>query len=77
MLPQLCCFFISFYQSWISPILPRSCRFYPSCSEYAHTSFKRYGLIKGFFLTTKRLCKCHPFHPGGFDWVPHKIKGKS
>jgi putative membrane protein insertion efficiency factor len=61
---------IDFYRICISPLLPRSCRFYPSCSAYARESLLTYGLFKGLFLTGLRLFKCHPFHPGGFDPVP-------
>lgn len=61
---------LRFYQTVISPLTPPTCRFYPTCSEYAVTSFRRYGFAKGFVLTVKRLSKCHPFHPGGYDPVP-------
>ncbi|MDD2851245.1 MAG: membrane protein insertion efficiency factor YidD [Desulfuromonadaceae bacterium] len=61
---------ISFYQKMISPFLPRTCRFYPSCSEYSRESFIRHGVAKGFLLTFTRICKCHPYHPGGYDPVP-------
>ncbi|MGB5985277.1 MAG: membrane protein insertion efficiency factor YidD [Desulfobacterales bacterium] len=58
------------YQWFISPILGPSCRFYPSCSHYAHEAIGRHGIRHGLWLTLKRLFKCHPFHPGGFDPVP-------
>ena len=59
---------IKFYQLFISPILGKSkCRFYPTCSNYALSALKNRGLIKGLFLTIKRICKCHPFHAGGYD----------
>jgi putative membrane protein insertion efficiency factor len=61
---------IKLYRAVISPFLPARCRFYPSCSEYSLTAFMKYGFFKGFFLTVKRLLKCHPLHPGGFDPVP-------
>ncbi|MDD2736582.1 MAG: membrane protein insertion efficiency factor YidD [Desulfuromonadaceae bacterium] len=61
---------IRFYQRAVSPFLPRTCRFYPSCSEYSRESLIRYGVIRGLFLTVGRICKCHPFHPGGHDPVP-------
>ena len=51
---------------------PRSFRFYPSCSDYAAIAVERFGLVKGLRLTTIRLCKCHPLHPGGIDDVPSK-----
>ncbi|HAR63463.1 MAG: membrane protein insertion efficiency factor YidD [Candidatus Margulisiibacteriota bacterium] len=59
---------ISSYQL-ISSYWPARCRFYPTCSQYAKDSFFKYGLLKGFNLTIKRLSKCHPFHPGGIDPV--------
>lgn len=65
-------FFISaiiFYQKFISPMKPQSCRFHPSCSNYSIESLKKHGPAKGFFLASKRILKCHPFHPGGFDPV--------
>ncbi|MBM7660437.1 putative membrane protein insertion efficiency factor [Bacillus mesophilus] len=63
---------IRFYQKFISPITPPTCRFYPTCSHYGLESIKRFGALKGGWLTIKRLCKCHPFHPGGNDPVPPK-----
>jgi putative membrane protein insertion efficiency factor len=63
---------IRFYQRAISPFLPPSCRFYPSCSHYGLEAIQRFGAIKGGWLTVKRLAKCHPFHPGGIDPVPEK-----
>ena len=61
---------IKFYQNWISPLKPPTCRFVPTCSNYAITAIEKYGIIKGSFLTLKRLLKCHPFHKGGYDPVP-------
>jgi len=58
------------YQRFLSPALPPSCRFYPSCSQYALEAVTRYGAVKGTWLATRRLVRCHPFHPGGFDPVP-------
>ena len=55
------------YQKLISPFLPKSCRFYPSCSEYTKLALKKYGMLKGCWMGIKRICKCHPFHPGGYD----------
>ena len=63
---------IRFYQLVISPIKPPSCRFYPTCSHYGLEAIRRHGAAKGGWLTIKRICKCHPFHPGGFDPVPEK-----
>ena len=61
---------IRLYQRWISPHIPPSCRFYPSCSEYAAQALQRYGLAWGGWLALRRLLRCHPFHPGGYDPVP-------
>jgi putative membrane protein insertion efficiency factor len=57
------------YQKCISPLLPDSCRFYPSCSAYSIEAIEHYGTIRGLWLSIKRILKCHPFHPGGFDPV--------
>ncbi|ABP57019.1 protein of unknown function DUF37 [Salinispora tropica CNB-440] len=58
------------YRRWISPALPARCRFYPSCSAYALEAVTRHGPVRGAGLTVRRLMRCHPFHPGGFDPVP-------
>jgi len=55
------------YKGLVSPFLPPSCRFYPTCSTYALQAFRKYGILKGGGLTLIRFLKCHPFHPGGFD----------
>ncbi len=70
MLKQLLIFLISVYKTLISPVLPPSCRFYPSCSEYARASIEAHGALKGSYLGARRLLKCHPYHDGGFDPVP-------
>jgi uncharacterized protein len=62
--------FILFYRKWISPIKPPSCRFYPTCSSYSLQAIDKYGSLKGIWLTLRRIGKCHPFHPGGYDPVP-------
>ena len=62
--------FIRGYQLLISPVLPPSCRFYPSCSEYARQAVSKHGAGKGSWLSFRRLVRCHPFHPGGLDPVP-------
>ena len=61
---------IKSYQLLISPLLQPSCRFNPTCSQYGLESFQRYGPIKGFFLTFKRISKCHPWGKSGYDPVP-------
>jgi putative membrane protein insertion efficiency factor len=60
---------IKFYRLFISPVLPGNCRFYPSCSEYALEAVGRYGALRGTYLALRRIARCHPFHPGGFDPV--------
>ena len=63
---------IRFYQKFLSPLKPPTCRFYPTCSHYGLEAVKKHGAIKGGYLTAVRILKCHPFHPGGFDYVPEK-----
>lgn len=63
-------FFLRTYQYAISPFLGRRCRYYPSCSEYAVEAVQKYGAVKGGWLGVKRVCRCHPWHPGGYDPVP-------
>jgi uncharacterized protein len=58
------------YQYAISPLLGRNCRYLPSCSEYAAEAVTKYGAIRGGWLGVKRVCRCHPWHPGGYDPVP-------
>ena len=58
------------YRDLISPALPPSCRFWPTCSEYTYQAVEKYGLLKGGWLAVKRLARCHPFNPGGYDPVP-------
>ncbi len=60
---------IGFYQRWISPLFPPSCRFYPSCSQYGYEAIGKYGLLKGGALTACRVMRCNPFSKGGFDPV--------
>jgi len=57
------------YQLLVSPVLPRSCRFHPTCSEYALTAIRMHGPLRGILLGIRRLMRCHPFHPGGYDPV--------
>ena len=60
------------YRRFISPLLGTNCRFHPSCSEYALCAVEQHGVIKGVYLSARRLIKCHPFHDGGYDPVPEK-----
>ncbi|HPU41923.1 MAG TPA: membrane protein insertion efficiency factor YidD [Acetivibrio clariflavus] len=70
MVKRLAIFLIRIYQKYISPLKGvSSCRFYPTCSQYAIDAITKYGVIKGSFMSVKRILKCHPFHPGGYDPV--------
>lgn len=62
-------FVINIYRALVSPVKPGKCRFYPTCSEYAVNAIEKYGAIKGTFMAGKRILKCHPLHPGGYDPV--------
>jgi len=62
-------FFIRTYRLFISPLLPPSCRFTPTCSEYAMQAIEKYGALRGVYLAARRLLRCHPFHSGGYDPV--------
>ncbi|MEX5286118.1 membrane protein insertion efficiency factor YidD [Selenomonas sputigena] len=61
---------IRFYRNFLSPLKPPSCRYIPTCSEYALLAVERYGAWKGGWLAVKRILRCHPFHAGGYDPVP-------
>lgn len=63
-------YIIKFYKFFISPLLPAACRYYPTCSVYSIEAIKRFGIIKGGFLSLKRVLSCNPFFDGGFDPVP-------
>lgn len=60
---------IRLYQKLISPLFPARCRFYPTCSAYAEQAVARHGVLRGGWLAARRLTKCHPWHPGGYDPV--------
>ncbi|WP_442952113.1 membrane protein insertion efficiency factor YidD [Peptacetobacter sp.] len=66
-LTKACIKMVRFYQKYISPLKGPTCRFYPTCSQYSIEAFKKYGFLKGLYLTIRRILKCHPFHPGGYD----------
>jgi putative membrane protein insertion efficiency factor len=61
---------IWFYRKALSPHFPSSCRYYPTCSAYAYEAVEKYGVIRGLNLAVRRILRCHPFHPGGYDPVP-------
>jgi len=67
--------FIRLYQRAVSPILPSTCRFEPSCSQYGYEAFATHGFFRGFYLTVRRILRCNPFHPGGYDPVPDRDSG--
>lgn len=69
-LTNLMVMLINLYQMMISPLLPKSCRFYPTCSEYTKQSLEKYGFWHGLTLGLKRFLRCHPFNPGGYDPIP-------
>jgi putative membrane protein insertion efficiency factor len=67
---------IKAYQRFISPLLPRSCRFHPTCSSYALTSVERFGVMRGGWLAIMRIGRCNPFNEGGYDPVPATLRPK-
>ncbi len=64
---KLAIFLIRIYQKYISRLTGKNCRFYPTCSEYSLQAYKKYGFIKGSYLSARRILKCHPLHEGGYD----------
>jgi putative membrane protein insertion efficiency factor len=67
---------IRFYQKGISPLKPPTCRFYPTCSHYGYEAIQKHGSLKGGLMAIIRIFKCHPFHPGGVDYVPDQWPNK-
>ena len=63
-------FLIRLYQRTLSQVTPATCRFYPSCSEYGYQAIARYGVFRGGWMAVKRIARCNPFNPGGYDPVP-------
>ena len=70
-------FLISGYRQFVSPLFPPTCRFQPTCSQYAMEAIASYGALKGSWLGIRRILRCHPFHPGGYDPVPAKDQHES
>lgn len=68
---------IRLYRKYVSPLKKPSCRFYPTCSQYALEALEQHGLICGLWMSVRRICRCHPFHPGGYDPVDHSDKEAS
>jgi putative membrane protein insertion efficiency factor len=69
-------FIIELYQKYISPLKPRTCRFYPTCSAYSKEAIITHGALKGGFMAIRRITRCHPFNPGGFDPVPPRKEAR-
>jgi putative membrane protein insertion efficiency factor len=67
MLVKLSIMMIKAYQICLSPYLPHTCRYYPSCSQYTIDAMRKYGFLKGLYRSVRRILTCHPFHPGGID----------
>ncbi len=67
---------LSAYKRWVSPLLPPACRFHPTCSEYMREAIGEHGLPRGLWLGARRLARCHPWNPGGYDPVPLRRGGR-
>ncbi len=68
---------IQAYRLFISPWLGPHCRYYPTCSEYAQTALRQHGVFRGLILSIKRISRCHPWHPGGYDPVPPPVEKRN
>ena len=66
-------FFVQLYRWFVSPLLGQNCRFHPSCSSYALEALEHHGAVQGSWLAARRVCRCHPWNPGGYDPVPEPI----
>ena len=75
MIQKACLWLIRLYRRYLSPLKGPTCRFYPTCSAYAYTAIQRFGAVRGGWLALRRILKCHPFHPGGVDYVPETWPG--
>lgn len=73
MLSKAAIFLISVYKRCLSPFIGTQCRYYPTCSTYTQDAIIKHGFCKGVILGTRRICRCHPFHPGGCDPVPEEF----
>ena len=71
---QILIVIIKAYQYVLSPFLGHNCRFYPSCSCYAQHAIREFGVLRGTWLAMRRISKCHPWHPGGIDYLPGKAE---
>ena len=69
---HLAAFLVTLYQRLLSPLFPPSCRFVPTCSQYAKEALLRHGILRGSYLAARRILRCHPLNPGGYDPVPER-----
>jgi putative membrane protein insertion efficiency factor len=76
MLRKLLKSFIRFYQKAISPLTPPSCRYHPTCSQYSLEALEKFGVLRGLYLSIRRILRCHPFKKGGYDPVPEEFSLK-